>query len=494
MFLKRKVFQYLLFAILLASFTLAALPSAAVDPITLASQLEVNGQFNFASNVLNTALGENPPANQRKRLEFERDRLHRIRLDFPFTQDGLYDALQNSVNGLTANEFNQWLQESRFDFRTIDGRRWYMGSSIANLYFRYPELDSRRMHGPNHTQFYKDILASCRAIKTAALQQGTPYVLPKRFDVTMTVTADADVAPAGQIIRAWLPIPRMYPYQTNFELISSSPPAKEIAPGDSPIRSVYLEAVAQAGEPTAFTIHYQYTHYGVWFDIDPKKVTSFDGNDPAIAPFVHEAPNVVFTPEMRALSRQIVGDEKNPALVAKKIFDWIGANIHYSYAIEYSTIRNVGDYCRSHGYGDCGQEAMFFITLCRLNGIPARWQTGWHTFPGGKDIHDWTEIYLEPYGWVPVDPYMSVMATRYAKTLTPDERKEVRDFYFGGLDHWRIAANGDHNQILSPPKNTFRSDNVDFQRGELESGDQNIYFNHYSYELTAKEVPLTQVK
>ena len=483
----------------LAPFILSAAPGFPsngpfVISIAKASRFEANGQFIEASNALNQALAANLPDAQRKRVEFDLDRLHRIRLDFPYTQDSLYVALQKSVSGLTVSEFNQWLQQGRFDVRTIDGQKWYMGSSVPNLFFRYPELNPRRINGPDHTQFNKDILASCRAIKQAALQQGTPYVLPKQFEVTMTVTADADIVPDGQIIRAWLPLPRMYPYQTNFELIISSPTAKDIEPGDSSIRSAYFEQAAKAGQPTVFMINYRYTHYGVWFDIDPKRVTPFDGKDAAIAAFTREAPNVIFTPEMQELSDQIVGKEKNPAIVARKIYEWIGANIHYSFATEYSTIRNISDYCRAHGYGDCGQEAMLFITLCRLNGIPARWQTGWHTFPGGKDIHDWTEIYLAPYGWVPVDPYMSVMSSRYATTLTPDEQKEIRDFYFGGLDHWRIAANGDHNQELAPPKNTLRSDNVDFQRGELESGTQNIYFDHYSYHLDAKEVSLDASK
>jgi len=34
----------------------------------------------------------------------------------------------------------------------------------------------------------------------------------------------------------------------------------------------------------------------------------------------------------------------------------------------------------------------------------------------------------------------------------------------------------------------MRSDDVDFQRGELESGDHNIYFNQYSHHLDWKEV------
>ncbi len=478
----------------LALIAICALPSvlSAQTPessLNLAAHMELSGKFVEASNVLNGALAENSSADQRKQIEFELDRLNRIRLDYTFTREKLFDALKQSVRGLTMTEFEQWVNEGRFDSRTIDGRQYFMNSSVSNLYFRYPELNPRRIGGPDYTTLDNAILASCRAIRQAARQQGTPYVLPKRFNMTMTVTADADAAPAGQTIRAWLPIPRAYPYQKDFELIKSTPPVKEIAPADSSIRSAYFEAAAQAGRPTVFTLNYLYTRYGVSFTIDPRRVTPFDGKDPAIARFTREEPNVVFTPQMRALSKEIGGGERNPALLARKFYDWIGAHVHYSFAIEYSTIRNVGDYCRSHGYGDCGQEAMFFITLCRLNGIPARWQSGWHTFPGIMDIHDWSEIYLAPYGWVPVDPYMCVMATQYAPVLSPQERDEVRDFYFGGLDQYRMAANDDHSQLLSPRKNSFRSDNVDFQRAELEWDDHNIYFNHFSYHMDVKALP-----
>ena len=190
----------------------------------------------------------------------------------------------------------------------------------------------------------------------------------------------------------------------------------------------------------------------------------------------------------RSSPQQIVAEETNPYWKAKKCYDWIASHIKYSYAIEYSTIRNISDYCRSKGYGDCGQEALLFITLCRLNGIPARWQSGWNIFPGNKSNHDWSEIYLAPYGWMPVDPYMGIWAMRYANTLKPDQKRELRDFYFGGLDQYRMIANSDHSQTLNPPKRTLRSDDVDFQRGELEAGDKNIYFDHYSYRLTVKEL------
>jgi hypothetical protein len=130
---------------------------------------------------------------------------------------------------------------------------------------------------------------------------------------------------------------------------------------------------------------------------------------------------------------------------------------------------------------------MLFITLCRSKGIPARWQTGWDLYPGFHDIHDWSEIYLAPYGWVPVDPWAGLYATRYCTSLTPEQRRDLHDFYFGGLDYYRMAANGDHNQPLDPPKLSLRSDDVDFQRGEVESEGRNIYFNKYSYNMRLQE-------
>ena len=131
---------------------------------------------------------------------------------------------------------------------------------------------------------------------------------------------------------------------------------------------------------------------------------------------------------MRTISDEILGGEDNPVRKARAFYDWISENIRYSYALEYSTIRNLGAYCLENRYGDCGQEAMLYITLCRMNGIPARWQSGWFTFPGGKTIHDWTEIYLEPWGWVPVDPYMGIFAMQYLGSLGEQEKLEVRNF------------------------------------------------------------------
>ena len=484
-----------LLATLCAGLICAATCFAQPDIIERANRLELQGQFNRAAGVLAGALeSKSLPASDRKNLEFELDRLTRIKKDFPYTKEQLFAELKKSVKGLTQQEYDRWIREGRFDSREIDGRRYFMTSSVSNLYFRYPELEARRITPKPMAEFEKARWENCVAIKQAAKAEKKPYVLPKRFHVTMTVTAQANAAPPDEIIGAWLPIPRHYPFQTGFELLSTSSPIRHIGREQAPLRSVYLEQPAKKNKPTEFKLEYDYTTHGVWFDIQPDNVRPADPDDLELKQFVREAPHVVFTPEIRALSQQIAGDETNPYPKAKKFYDWIAGEIKYSYAIEYSTIRNISDYCRTKGYGDCGQEALLFITLCRLNGIPARWQSGWNIVPGGKTIHDWSEIYLAPYGWMPVDPYMGIFAMRYATALSAAQRREIRDFYFGGLDQYRMAANSDHNQTLKPPKQSMRSDDVDFQRGELEWNEHNIYFDQYSWKLDWKELKLPRAK
>jgi transglutaminase-like putative cysteine protease len=475
-----------LFAIICPS---AQAHSPASEALHRAGDLRDGGDFKGAAQLLTKALqAPGLSAVEQKELEFQRDVLKRIQHDYSLTREQLFQKLTASLKDLTAQEFGQWLAAGWFDATTIDGQTYYVDTSVSNLFFRHPELKARRINGKDDAPELLRRLEICRAIKEAARKESSPYVLPHRFLCSMKVTASNEAAPVGAIVRGWLPIPRQYLFQDQFKLLGSFPPVASVAPETSPIRSVYLEQRVEVGKPTQFEITYSYTARGVFFDLKPEAVGRADLSHPELANFVAEGPHVVFTEKIRKLAREIIGSETNSMLQAKAFYDWIGGNIFYSYAREYSTLTNLGDYCLTHRYGDCGQEALLFITLCRSQGIPARWQSGWNTFPGAKDIHDWTEIYLAPYGWVPVDPWAGLFATRYGTALTETERRELHDFYFGGLDYYRMAANSDHSMTLEPPKKTMRSDDVDFQRGELEWEGGNIYFDNYSYKLDIQEL------
>lgn len=478
------------------SFAVAASVQADLD------QLLAAGKFQQARNLATRRLAA-APRETRPEIEFELARIDRIAKDYPLTEPALYYALRQHVRDLTWDEYQAWIREGKFDCRDIDGERRFMVSSVSNLFFRSPHLRSRRLRTTNPTGYEKRLVATCRAIIDASRKEGKPYVLPHRFDVHMSLSVAANAAPEGALTRVWLPIPRHQPQQDGFRLLDSSSPVRHVAAESSPLRSLLLEQTAEENRENVFEIRYTYTTRGVRFDLDPDLVTRDLPGE--MRRYLGEESHVFFTPEIRELTSQIAGARTNPMLVAKSFYDWISANIQYSYATEYSTIRNISEYCLQRRYGDCGQQALLFIALCRVSGIPARWQSGWSTFPGAQTMHDWTEIYLAPYGWIPVDPYMGGYAAQYAQNLSGAERKLVADFYFGGLDPYRLVANNGHCLPLEPPKLSLRSDPVDFQRGEaefirmahpgtaLETGGappaasaENIYFDRYQYALSIK--------
>lgn len=444
------------------------------------------GKFREARALLLDGLTRHPGKEE---LQREIEQLRRVRLDYRLTREALTSRLMKALKDLREEELALWIAEGRFDARVIDDTLRFMNSSVRNLYWRYPEIMVRLLRPQERTPFWRRTLALTDSITAAARREKTPYVLPRRTRGSAKLIVDADAVPPGEMLRAWLPIPRSYPYQELTGVVASSSPLLALDSASSPIRSAYMEQKAVAGKPTTFFVEFDYTRRGIHFDLDTAAVVPVDPADPETAPFLREGPHVVFTPGIRKLSRQIVGSETNSLRVARAIYLWVVENLQYSHAHEYSTLENITEYVLANRYGDCGQHALFFITLCRLNGIPARWQSGWDTTPDDEIIHDWAEIYLRPYGWIPVDPDVGVLATRYYVTLSLEERRRLRDFYFGGLEHFRMAANSDHCQALRPAKRHPRSDNVDFQRGEVESSGGNLYFDSFSSEFTVVEIP-----
>ena len=205
-----------------------------------------------------------------------------------------------------------------------------------------------------------------------------------------------------------------------------------------------------------------------------------------LAPYVAErAPHVLFTESIRLLSRQIVGKETNPWRITQKLYAAVD-QIPWAGAREYSTITNISDYALHAGHADCGQQTLLLITLLRYNGIPARWQSGMVYSDGDySNLHDWGQVYIAPYGWIPMD----VTSGRLDSTDAG-----IANFYLGGQDAYRIAFNDDYSRPLVPAKQHFRSETVDLQRGEAEWRGGNLYFDQWDYDFTWQVKPAAPEK
>jgi transglutaminase-like putative cysteine protease len=435
------------------------------------------GQFKAANAAIDGALAQASDPSQKIQLQFQRERMRRILVDFDQDADQVKAQIREQVPDLTDEEFSRWDARGYIEHRVIDGRTLYFNRAASNLFRLSAEARARRA---DPQPFDDTPLGTAGAyhkqVIDAALATNETSVLPQRVRVTQSLTVKAGAVPATETVKAWIPFPRAIPgQQEDIRFVSSEPAAHQIGPESAQQRTVFLQQPAVAGKPTKFSITYEVTISAHYQSVDPEKVVAAKIT-PELAPYVSERPpHIVFTEQLRLFSKQIVGDEKNPWRIAQKLYAAVDA-IPWAGAREYSTITNISDYALHAGHADCGQQTLLLMTLLRMNGIPARWQSGMIFSPGKYwDLHDWGWMYIAPYGWMPVD-------VTFGRLDSTDP--EVAGFYLGGLDGYRIAFNDDYGRELTPAKARFRSDTVDNQRGEAEWRGGNLYYDQWNYDFT----------
>ena len=181
------------------------------------------------------------------------------------------------------------------------------------------------------------------------------------------------------------------------------------------------------------------------------------------------------------MAKEIVKDETNNLIKAKLIYEYITTHITYSFVRNYYTIPNIPEYAALGGKGDCGVQALLFITLCRCVGIPACWQAGLYVTPQDIGNHDWARFYIAPYGWLYADCSFGGSAYRNGD-------QERWQYYFGHLDPFRMPANSEYQYDLYPPKQFIRQDPYDNQTGEAEFEDRGLYLDEYDLHLEVLEI------
>ncbi len=184
-----------------------------------------------------------------------------------------------------------------------------------------------------------------------------------------------------------------------------------------------------------------------------------------------QPPHLAFTPFLRALAGEVVGVERDALCKARLIYDYVTTHVDYSFMRPYRLIENGAEYAAVNGRGDCGIQALLFIALCRLSGVPARWQSGLFAAPGDVGSHDWAQFYAEPFGWLFADCSFGGSAYRAASRggANAEVARARWRFYFGNLDPYRAVFNRAYFARFDPPTLSPRGDPYDNQTGELDA-------------------------
>lgn len=427
-------------------------------------RLYMAGYFSAANARIDKLLAEERlPRAGRGALLALRQIMHRIPDNYTLDREAAIALVQKEIPDFTPAEFDALVEDDRVDWRYIEGKPYYLDRFLEALRL-YPDMIARGLA--------PDPASGVRGKVIAAMKERG--ALEATITLRATIGPEHPADPEAEML-AWLPIPAACEQQSEIEILDATPGA-EFAHSDAEQRTVFWHGKAGEGP---FSVTYRYHIRAEYQDMD-RLVP--DETQPTFCT-EEQAPHIVFTPWLRALCAEITANCHGPVEKARAIYDYVTTHTNYRYQPAYACLESIADNCAKSGWGDCGVMALLFITLCRIAGIPARWQSGLYVTPQGASSHDWAQFYIAPYGWLWADCSFGSGAHRRG-----DE--ERRRHYFGNLDPLRMVANREFYAQLTPPDEFWRNDPYDNQVGEAVINGQPLHGDelHYGREVLSFEM------
>lgn len=409
------------------------------------------GDLQGALRAIDVRLEMPLPDMLRARLVLERERIRRLPTQYPYDRAQallkLREAAGDAVDGAA---FDRLELAGLIDFIYIGGEKRYFVRFHRSL-LKNGALCAYTGETPARENPWLD------PVIEALMAQGE---LARRITLrTGVCVGEADFVPGEYL--AHLPFPVETAQQSDVRLLSGDPDG--VNPPDAPARTIWWRR--SLAQPRAFEATYSYVSRVRYADVPGRPAPDAPlypaCPPPCEADLGESGAYMRFTPYLRELARALTGGEPDAARRAWRIYDFVTSQVTYAFVRDYFQIDRHGEYCAANLRGDCGLQALLFILLCRIAGIPARWQSGLYIGADGVGHHDWAQFYLPGWGWLFADPSFGGSAYRAGS----DTR---RRFYFGNLDPMRMASCSAYQAPLNPPKQALRADPFDNQGGEIE--------------------------
>lgn len=458
-------------------FSIKELDSLALELPEEIAQYKLAGEFEKANAAIDRWM-ELPIAEDLKtRLSYERYILETLPREFPYTQEQVIALFQEKVPDFSADDLKRLEEKRLAEWIYLNGEKHYIHNLLRNIMDKDEEIQER---AGCHEKMPRDRQLLLAKVK----EMQEKKEVTEQIRLRASIRIKDEVFQPGMKVRAHLPLPAAWYQTSEIQILDYAEGNAVIDDERSLYRSICFEETLE--ENKTFYVEYQYTVTASYIDLwNASEAPQRSGNDWIMTEeeqkeyLCEQYPQIRFSPYLRSLAEEIVGDEKRPLEIARKIYDYITKNVTYSYMKLYALIPDIPQYCARNLRGDCGVQSLLFITLCRICGIPARWQSGLYANPAYVGPHDWAMFYVEPYGWLYADPSFGGSAW-----AAGDENR--RRFYFGNLDPYRMTANHAFQQEFAVKKTFMPMDPYDNQVGEIESDTKG--FANYEVETTKEMV------
>lgn len=396
---------------------------------------------------------------------------------YPYDEATAQAKMAEAFTDYQSEELRQLVVTNDVEWVYHDGQRYFHARFIDNLvktrqdYFqRYRFEEENNIDNERQTELDGNITVmkaqGKRQAKITLRQSLAPKNKPKDDE--------------GPFL-AQLPLPRQTGFVSGGNLLETHGPVSQVDSTEALQRTIAF--TTEVAEETAVSVTHEYTLTAEYHDLFPLlKQTDFPKQlsvaeiEEHLEDLTELAPHIVFTPFLLDLLAEITEEEMTLAQKAFAIYSFVTTQVNYSYMREYYAIPNISEYCAVNQKGDCGVQALLFITLCRMAGIPARWESGLYVSEFAQGPHDWAQFYLPTVGWLYADASFGGSAYRGGN--------EARwQYYFGNLDVFRMPANSKIQVPFTTEKQFLRADPIDNQRGEFESRVKGYTYDELDYQV-----------
>jgi len=430
-----------------------------------------NGEFSNAIKIIEFKLQNKATLsiNETNILQGKLNDMLAVKREYTLSYAEVYKKLKTKIVDLSELDMDSWTNDYSLEYYLIDGEIKYYKLCILDL-FKVNEKAAKRANITNNDTYD----ASIYPLETISWFD-KDSILSKNINVAFSYFQEIGSLSDKSLLRAWIPYVRENKFQSNIKVVHSSIKDIIIPEKDNLKSMIYFDKVIDKSynsdaewkkyftnpsqtwispmkKPTSIKdptfvcqFIYEYESKSYYNIVDPSDIKPYNTFGQDYQKYTTETEYRLFTPYLKNLSKEIIGEETNDYLKAKMIYEWICKNIKWS--DPKAVMGDYAEYTAKYKRGDCGAKSELFISLCRINGIPARSQGGWLIRPEGAHAqHTWAQVYFEPNGWIPVDVTFGVRLINHQ-----DDR--LKYFYFGNCTPHHLIIYDDASSFH--PKKEF---------------------------------------
>ena len=428
---------------------------------------------------------------ERRRFRAELEILRRLPAEYPYTRAEALELVRRYVPNFSEADFDSLLMKGKIFWRYLDGEARFFGrffDSLCKTDSFFAEAAEKRGHR---------IPGSDRRL----LQESAEKMREQgELSVRITVRAELELEKAffreGALVRAYLPLPRVTEEQGDIVLEEMSA-GGQLGAESAAQRVVFWEE--RLGENHPFLLSYRFLHTERYRDVyglaermqaegraekqSENETTKYGAEKRTESGY----DSALFPPSayLRSLAAALTEGVTEPLVKAKCFYDFITKKVRYSFMPSYFCLDRMAERCAMDRVGDCGIQALLFLSLCEAVGIPARWESGLKTEPKFIGAHDWVRFFTPSFGWRAAD-------LSYGGSAWKRGEERLHRFYFGNVDPWRMAANARILGETGFPESEFRADPYDNQVGEMALDGRGLRYEEFHRRkevLRAEEIP-----